>query len=414
MAKYEHLVLFASIKDNKEFRLILSNNSFTYKYLFKSFKNVYIVNVNNLRFLKKKAYLNKKILKNFFPDLNLKFYSLDKFMHLHNLLKKKKIVGIKKFGTSYSKLIISIFFKFYDVKLITIGNTGNRNYTTKISSNKIRLFNNFLIKTLAHKITVFLSMIGLVRKIDIRFISNPDFIRFNKNNITNKIANFFNLPYAKKLIPINSRAYDIFLKSKFKIKKDYITVLDEQLDEPQWTRFTGVKKKKDIILHYKKFNIYLKKLSKVLKKKVIICIHPNDNLDEKKRLFKNFKVLKYKTREYIYKSYLVVFFESSAITDAILLNKNITTIKSKILDENQISSAMYYVKGINAPVSSIDNIENLNLTKNFLIKNKVIKNAKKIKRDYKNFKRTYLCAGEKNTLGVEKIRKTIKLEYKLN
>ena len=137
-------------------------------------------------------------------------------------------------------------------------------------------------------------------------------------------------------------------------------------------------------------------------------------MDEKKRLFKNFKVLKYKTREYIYKSYLVVFFESSAITDAILLNKNITTIKSKILDENQISSAMYYVKGINAPVSSIDNIENLNLTKNFLIKNKVIKNAKKIKRDYKNFKRTYLCAGEKNTLGVEKIRKTIKLEYKLN
>jgi hypothetical protein len=33
-------------------------------------------------------------------------------------------------------------------------------------------------------------MVGLVRKIDIKFISNPDYIRFNKNRITNRIANF--------------------------------------------------------------------------------------------------------------------------------------------------------------------------------------------------------------------------------
>ena len=123
--------------------------------------------------------------------------------------------------------------------------------------------------------------------------------------------------------------------------------------------------------------------------------------------------MKYKTREYIYKSYLVVFFESSAIIDAVLLNKNITTIRSKILDENQISSSMYYVKGINIPISTIDNIENINLTKNFLIKNKIIKNTKEIKRDYKNFIKKYVSAGSKNTLGVEKIKKTIKSVYKL-
>ena len=414
MVKYKYLVLFHSIKDNKEFKLIFSNNFFTYEYLFKSFKNVYIININNLRFTRQKANLDVKILKNFFPNLNLKFYSIDKFIHLHKFLKNKKIVGIRSFGTSYSELTINILLKFYDVRLLTIGNSGHRNYATSITPNRIKLFKNYLIKILAHKLTVFLSMVGLVRKIDIRFISNPDYIRFNKNYITNKIANFLNLPYAKKLILINSRAYDIFLKNNFKIKNEYITVLDEQLNEPQWTRFSGVKKKKDIILHYKKFNIYLKKLSKVLKKKVIICIHPNDNLDEKKKFFRNFKVLKYKTREYIYKSYLVVFFESSAIIDAILLNKNITTIRSKILDKNQISSSMYYVEGINAPISTIDNIENLNLTKDFLTKNKIIKKTKEIKKDYKHFIKKYLCAGTKNTLGVEKIKKTNKLEYKLN
>ena len=333
---------------------------------------------------------------------------------MHKFLKKKKIVGIKRFGTSYSELLINIFLKFYNVRLITFYNTGHRNYTTNFTSKKINILKNYLSKILAHKLTVFLSMVGIVKKIDIRFTSNPDYIRYNNKKITNKIANFFNLPYAKKLIPINSRAYDIFLNSKFKIKKDFITVLDEQLNDPQWTKFSGVRKKKDIKLHYKKLIIYLKKISKVLKKKVIICIHPSDNLNEKKKIFKDFKVLKYKTREYIYKSYLVVFFQSSAVIDAILLNKNITTIRSKILDKNQISSSMYYVNGINSPISTIDNIENLNLTKNFLIKNKIIKNTNEIIKDYKYFINKYLCAGKKNTLGVKTIVKTIKLTYKLN
>ena len=55
MVKYKYLVLFHSIKDNKEFKSFISNNFFTYEYLFKSFKNVYIVNVNNLRFTQKKS-----------------------------------------------------------------------------------------------------------------------------------------------------------------------------------------------------------------------------------------------------------------------------------------------------------------------------------------------------------------------
>ena len=91
--KYEYLVLFVSIKDEQEFKLIFSNNFFTYEHLFKSFKKVCIVNVNNLRFLQKKNNLNIKILKNFVPNLNLKFYSLDKFIHLHKFLKKKKNCG---------------------------------------------------------------------------------------------------------------------------------------------------------------------------------------------------------------------------------------------------------------------------------------------------------------------------------
>ena len=122
MLKYKYLVLFISIKNNKKLKLYLSNNFFTYEYLFKSFKNVYIININNLRFTQQKANLDVKILKNFFPNLNVKLYSLDKFIHLHKFLKNKKIVGIKSFGTRYSDLIINIFLKFYDVRLLMVGN----------------------------------------------------------------------------------------------------------------------------------------------------------------------------------------------------------------------------------------------------------------------------------------------------
>ena len=52
----------------------------------------------------------------------------------------KKIVGIRSFGTTYSELIINIFLKFYDVRLLTIGNTGHRNYATSITPSRIRLF----------------------------------------------------------------------------------------------------------------------------------------------------------------------------------------------------------------------------------------------------------------------------------
>ena len=414
MKKYEYLVLFVSIINNKYLKLVFSNNHFLYNYLFKSFRNVCIVDVNNLTILKKKNNLDVKILKDFFPNSNIKFLSSNNFIQFHRFLRNKKIVGIKSFGTSYGELIINIFLKFYDVKLLEINNIGNENSAYSLSQHKIKVLKNFLVKKLSHKLTVFLSMIGLVRKIDIRFISNSRYLKYNKINTVNKVANLFNLPYVKKLIPINSRAYDIFLNEKHEIKNDYITVMDEQLNEPQWAKWRNLIEKKDITLHYKKFNSYLKKLSIALNKKVIICIHPNDNLKEKKKIFKNFKVLRYKTREYIYKSYLVVFFESSAIIDAVLLNKNITTIHSKIMDENQIASGLHYVRELKVSISNIDNIKNLNLTKKFLVKNKIIKNSIQIKKDYKNYIKKYISTDVKNVLGVEKIKKIIKQRYKLD
>ena len=84
------------------------------------------------------------------------------------------------------------------------------------------------------------------------------------------------------------------------------------------------------------------------------------------------------------------------------------------MDENQIESGLHYVRELRVPISNIDNIENLNLTKKFLVKNKIIKNSKQIKRDYKNYIKKYISIDVKNVLGVEKIKKIIKQKYKLD
>ena len=52
---------------------------------------------------------------------------------------------------------------------------------------------------------------------------------------------------------------------------------------------------------------------------------------KQKKILKKFKVVKFKTREYITKSFMVCFHDSSAILDAFYLNKNVLSIQSKHL-----------------------------------------------------------------------------------
>ena len=61
--------------------------------------------------------------------------------------------------------------------------------------------------------------------------------------------------------------------------------------------------------HFKELNIFLKNLSKTFKKKIVIALHPRDQLSKKKKIFKNLNFVKYQTPEYINKAFLVVFFE---------------------------------------------------------------------------------------------------------
>ena len=63
-------------------------------------------------------------------------------------------------------------------------------------------------------------------------------------------------------------------------------------------------------------------------KKAVVCLHPTDNLQLKKKYFPNLEVVQHQTTENTYKAFLVLFIESSAIVDAILLKKRILNLIS--------------------------------------------------------------------------------------
>ena len=85
----------------------------------------------------------------------------------------------------------------------------------------------------------------------------------------------------------------------------------------------------------KKINKLLSYLSKTYKKKVVICIHPKDNLNKKKKIYSNYKVVKYATKENIFKAFLVFFFDSSAIVDAINKQPSMPDKLNKVFDQNE-------------------------------------------------------------------------------
>ena len=105
--------------------------------------------------------------------------------------------------------------------------------------------------------------------------------------------------------------------------------------------------------------------------------------------------MQYKTRFYIYKAAVVVFFESSAIIDAILLKKNIITVKSDILDSNQIEAGEHYIRELNIPILDLNK-------KNFKKKDIYFK-----KNLYAKYINTYISPDKSKQKGYLKITRYI-------
>ena len=391
-------------------RHLLTNDFHHINNIASCFEEIYILNMSNFDFSGKKEIGFEKVFKEIKFDKKIKFCNPKNIKELSFFLKDKSFHAIITLGKTFFDLPIHFLLRIYNVKFFQISNVGNRNYTD-IPSRKNFLKGYFNIKwrVFMHKFFIILKLFGVIPKIEIRFISNKVWVKNSnkKKTFYSKFIRFFKISYARKLMIINSRAYDLFHKNNFIKNEDYIVLLDEIFNNYQYLRlgtYTSKKKKK---IHYKNLIEKLKIISKYYKKKVVICIHPGDNLQEKKKIFSGYVVKQYQTKRFIYQSKLVLFFESSAIIDAIMLKKKIITIDSKALDLNQRKHNKHYVNEIGVPLLDID--ENLTFDQKTI--NKFKYETIKINKTYNSYIKKYIAPDTSKISGYKKIAYVLKKEY---
>ena len=244
---------------------------------------------------------------------------------------------------------------------------------------------------------------GIINKIDIRFISDKEIINNIKNN---KIKSFLykkKLLFSKELILVNSRNYDILIDKKNETSEEYIVHLDADLNYWQEVELRGKMDQNKIDNHYHYLEKFLQKLSETFDKKVIVCIHPGYDLNEIQKHFKKFKVLKYRTPEFIYKSFLVTNFDSSAIIDAVLLKKKIIGLISNFMTENEISHSKSQAERCGYLTMNFKNDLNFN-------KDELLRELNEQMPQYEKKMLSSLCV-EPNVNGTEKIIKIIKERF---
>ena len=388
----------------------LSNNIHNINNIASCFEEIYILNLNNFNWFTNKKHGFEKIFRDFSFNKKIKFYNPKNSVELDSFFKDKDFHGIISLGKTVNELPIHLLLKKHNVKFFQISNFGNKQIGELPSKKSfLRGYFNIIWRVFMHKLFIILKVFGVIPKIEIRFTSNKIWTNLSKKkqSIYNKIIRFFNISYAKKVIIVNSRAYDLFYKNKFIKNEKYIILLDEMFNNEQYLRLGTYTDKKIIKIHYENLIKKLKIISKYYKKKVIICIHPSDNLKEKKNIFSDFIVKQYQTKKYVYQSKLVLFFESSAIIDAIILKKKIMTILSNALDKNQTDHNMHYVNEIDIPFLNVD--EDLTFDKDTINKYKYDK--KKINKSYNSYINKYIAPDNSNIQGYVKVSNIIKKNF---
>ena len=303
--------------------------------------------------------------------------------HFKRLFDDKILLLINSIGKTFSELYLHYLLSSKNINQVIISNISNNETTIQTNNLKSKII-FYLGKILPSKIISFLRMINVYSKIYIRFECNKKLLEhFKRSKI--KIS-------YQKIIGVNNRSYDELKFSKLKISNDYIVLLDANLNHKEDVIFRGKVDLDDEIQHYENLNKLLEKLQNLYDKEVIICIHPQYDLEKTKKNFPKYEVFKFRTREMIYKAHLVLFFDTTAIMDAYFLNKKIISLKTNIQFTTDVTR---YNKEFGTPI--IDIIKEFDFTKKNLDEDLI-----KASSSQKDFIKTYIQADGEN-IGIDKI-----------
>ncbi len=342
-----------------------------YKEISRKYNNFYIVNFYYLKFFNK----DKKIFTGYIPK-NFKIFTPKSKRDLYKFFSDKEMIAFNALGKNFEYFRILRLIKKLNINLILLQNLGDIGNTKIIKKKNIKsLYFKFIyiINYLIFRLFVFVNFFPTIK---IYFECKKNIVKNCENNKLKKkfesLFPFFKFYYFRKTILINSRSYDELVNNKNKLSEENIVFLDSGFfHRDRIIREGNIANdiKKNYFFLLKKF---LKNLSKLYKKKIVVCLHPSSNTEIYKKFLKEFKITKYQTREYIKKAFIVIFHESSSIVDAIFLKKKIIILNSKTMGSYLNEKIKAYQKKAGFYLYDLD-------TQKTIIKEKLLINLNKKK-----------------------------------
>ena len=186
-----------------------------------------------------------------------------------------------------------------------------------------------------------------------------------------------------KKIRLHSNNFDIHLKQSKKFKKmfdyDYDIYLDQNVTNSSDSILRNNKLNIPSNKYYKELNVFLKKLERVSKRKIIVAAHPKANIKELKTYMSNYEIITQSdSSNLIFHSTNVIVGYSMAMGFGILYNKDLILITNNDINK--------YKKPILNAISNYLNINYINISKKYNLKTDLIFNKSK----YSNYINDYM------------------------
>ena len=334
------------------FEHVLTQKKFLIKKISQSFEKFYLINSTKLEIGKETFSSNIDYFKKKIPS-NCEIIDPNDSEEFINFSKDKNLIIYCNVGRLWRFFRIHYLLKKINAKLIYIHEIGMLN--SAITASKKAYLVRIFYHELPHKIVILLSILNIFPKIDLRFLSNKELYKKAINNFFYKISKKFkyiNFFYTKNFELINSISYDQFKSNEIKVSEEKIVVVDTNINHHDALKEGWGVNHETFEKCYKDLEIYLKMLSNKFKKPVVVCVHPTADMNRIKNLLRDFEVVKFQTKENIYKSFIVLFYNSAAIVDAFLLKKRIIVIENKRMGKNWVKLVNLYAHKIG--LSKID------------------------------------------------------------
>ena len=364
---------------------------------------------------KKKLYNNEYSNKITLPH-NFKVITPVNEDELNKFLIDKNLVAFYGIGKKLSGFRIQFLIKKYNIRLIylqNIGGIGNQYLGkpfTGYRKTKLLIFYFFrLKKILTYALFKVLIFLNLFSRIDIYFESDKAIVDDCNNSLARKIEKIFpflKICYFKKIIHINSRAFDTLTKLKSNLSEDKIVFIDAYFDNADRIIREGRPSEELRLKYFTQLSQFLLELSNIFNKKITICLHPKTNLETYKKYLGAFELCKFQTTENIRQAFIVVFHASTAIYEAIFLKKKIISLKSNTLGEYMTIITNYQQKLLGLFSYSLEEKKELN-------KNLLQATLEKITKNYDHYIKGEMM-NENSILGEDKVIDTVKKEYFTN